>query len=404
MTEQHIGMQKMQEKYPKLNVPRVPVCRLSGHDGPVQSVIFTPDGKWALTGGLDHTVKLWNPFRVDPQFVTTNSTKNRTCSAKKISFEEEEGISFQNLPPALNIQTYSQGMTHDINALCCVTTSSSSSSSSSSPETLLVASNKTLVVTDLVTNQMKRRIQNYHTGRINAVAATHSGEAYVTASYDATVAIWDGRSRDTKPIQVLKDAKDSVTNVHVVQNVCEGGSHNNSSGRSSSNGNSNGNGNNISIIRTASVDGFVRTYDLRKGLLQCDDFGSPITSTAHTKDGQCLVVSCLDGTIRLMELETGELLNTYNSHHISGKYGLEVDILADDSTIITGSEDGSCVLYDLVRANSVGTLYGPARRPTCTIKAHPKQSSVVIAASYDNSTVVWSNDASPWQEQTNSQE
>ena len=185
----------------------------------------------------------------------------------------------------------------------------------------------------------------------------------------------------------MKDAKDSVTNVHVVQNGSERGSHNN-----------------VSIIRTASVDGFVRTYDLRKGLLQCDDFSSPITSTAHTKDGQCLVVSCLDGTIRLMELETGELLNTYNSNHISGKYGLEVDVLADDSTIITGSEDGACVLYDLVRGNSVGTLNGPARRPTCTIKAHPKQSSVVIAASYDNSTVVWSNDATPWQEQMNLQE
>ena len=383
MTEQHLGMQKMQGKGPKLNVPSVPVCRLSGHDGPVQSIIFTPDGKWALTGGLDRTVKLWNPFRVDPLFLSTNSTNNRTCSAKKRP-EQEEEMSFQNLPPALNIQTYSQGMTHDINALCCVT---KSLSSSSSPETLLVASNKTLVVTDLVTNQMKRRIQNYHTGRINAVAAAHSGEAYVTASYDATVAIWDGRSRDTKPIQVLKDAKDSVTNVHVVQNGSERGSHSN-----------------VSIIRTASVDGFVRTYDLRKGLLQCDDFSSPITSTAHTKDGQCLVVSCLDGTIRLMELETGELLNTYNSNHISGKYGLEVDVLADDSTIITGSEDGACVLYDLVRANSIGILNGPARRPTCTIKAHPKQSSVVIAASYDNSTVVWSNDASPWQEQMNSQE
>lgn len=60
-----------------------------------------------------------------------------------------------------------------------------------------------MVVTDLISSQVKRRLgHHHHTGWINAVAATtqYGGEAYVTASYDATVAIWDGRSRDTKPL------------------------------------------------------------------------------------------------------------------------------------------------------------------------------------------------------------
>ena len=289
------------------NLPRVPVARLTGHDGPVQAITFTSDGKWCFTGGLDRTVKLWNPFRVDPQYIAAKSSSSR-CSTTIRGLEEKKEITFQILPPALNIQTYSGGLTHDISALCVTTSSSSKSSSSSSPQTLLAASNQTLVVTDLVTNQVKRRLgQSHHTGRINAVAATtqYGGEAYVTASYDATVAIWDGRSRDTKPLQVLKDAKDSVTNVHVRQDTCEGGVHGSSS-------NSRDNNNNIAVIRTASVDGILRTYDLRKGLLKCDNFGSPITSMAHTKDGNCLAVSCLNGTIRLMELETGELLNTFN--------------------------------------------------------------------------------------------
>ena len=377
------------------NLPSVPVARLSGHDGPVQAITFTPDGKWCLTGGLDRTVKLWNPFRVDPQHAVSASASTTKPSSTLFrgnvaraegSFEEE--IAFQDLPPALNIQTYSGGMTHDVSALCVTTTSSSSSS----PQAVLAASNQALVVTDLVSNQVKRRLgQNHHTGRINAVAATPcGGEAYLTASYDTTVAIWDGRSRDNKPMQVLNDAKDSVTSVCVRQNTCHGesgGVHNN----------------NIAVIRTASVDGVLRTYDLRKGLMECDDFGSPITSMAHTSDGNCIAVSCLDGTIRLMEADTGELLNTYDSHHTAGRYGLDVDILADDATIVTGSENGACALYDIVRANPVQILEGPARRPACTVKAHPRQPSVVVVASYDNSTVVWSHDASPWQEQFSSQ-
>ena len=358
------------------NLPKVPVARLTGHDGPVQALAFTSDGNWCLTGGHDRTVKLWNPFRVDPQFVASTAAKT-SGYIRKTEPKEPKDIAFQDLPPALNIQTYSGGLTHDVSALCVLTESSVSPSAS---QTLLAASNQTLVVTDLIKNKVNRRLGNHHhTGRINAVAAITN--AYLTASYDRTVAIWDGRSRDTKPIQVFSEAKDSVTSLHITA-TC---------GKDYSN--------NIAIIRTASVDGFVRTYDLRKGVLQNDDFGSPVTSMTQTKDGRCLVVSCLDGTIRLMELETGELLNTYSSHHTAGQYGLDVDVLADDKTIISGSENGACALYDLVRADVVKTLEGPARRPTCSVIAHPEQSSVVIAASYDNSTVVWSNDDLSWQSQ-----
>lgn len=390
----------MQEPSSSTNLPRVPVARLAGHDGPVQAIVFTSDGKWCLTGGLDRTVKLWNPFRVDPQYTaaiaakSSKSLRSKTTGPPRETMKATGTAAFQDLPPALNIQTYSGGLTHDISALCVTSPPSLSPSSS---QTLLAACDKTMVVTDLISNQVKRRLgHHHHTGRINAVAATtqYGGEAYVTASYDATVAIWDGRSRDTKPLQVLKDAKDSVTSVYIQQQTSSGGAHSSSSSNSVKNYS-----NNIAIIRTASVDGIVRTYDLRKGLLQCDDFGSPVTSMAHTKDGNCLAVSCLDGTIRLMELETGELLNTYNSHHTAGQYGLDVNVLADDATIVTGSENGACALYDLVRANMVQVLDGPARRPTCTVAAHPKQSSVVVAASYDNSTVVWSHDDISWQEQ-----
>ena len=68
----------------------------------------------------------------------------------------------------------------------------------------------------------------------------------VSGSYDATVRLWDCKSQSTKPIQVLDEARDSVTSLHVVGNE----------------------------IVTGSVDGRMRIYDLRMGMILTDVVGS----------------------------------------------------------------------------------------------------------------------------------
>lgn len=238
----------------------------------------------------------------------------------------------------------------------------------------------------MVTAKSLRKLgEQHHNGRINAVAS-YQQDIYLSGSFDTTVALWDGRAwNNRKPIQVLTDAKDSVTDVLV---TVESGDNEGSSM------------NHSAYIRTASVDGCVRTYDLRRGVLQCDNVGSSITSMALSKDRQCLAVSCLDGIIRLLDANgSGELLNTYQGDHVAGNYGLQVDILANDATVVSGSEDGAVVLYDLVRATST-VLPGATRRPTCAIADHPTQTSTLLTASYDNRTVVWSHDQDRrWQDQ-----
>lgn len=297
-----------------------------------------------MTGGVDRTVRLWNPSRLDPAFPPR-------------PWAGGEDVPVNAIPRALSIQVYEDGITHPVSAIAIDEKST----------ILASASEKTVVVSDVVTKQAKRRFQG-HDGRVNALAISNNSETFLSASYDATVRIWDGRSRNHDPIQILKEAKDSVTDVHVVQN------------------------DNQALIRTASVDGRIRTYDLRKGIVRCDDLSSPITSMSQTQDGQYLAASCLDGTIRLIELDSGELVNTYDKHHKAGQYGLMCAITADGTTIVSGSEDGQCVLYDLIHATCVQSLIGHSR-PTCAVAAHPKISngSVVLTASYDGNAIVWAN-------------
>ena len=67
----------------------------------------------------------------------------------------------------------------------------------------------------------------------------------VSGSYDATVRLWDCKSQSTKPIQVLDEARDSVSSLQVVGHE----------------------------IVTGSVDGRMRIYDLRMGMIFADVVG-----------------------------------------------------------------------------------------------------------------------------------
>ena len=63
------------------------------------------------------------------------------------------------------------------------------------------------------------------------------------------------------------------------------------------------------FLTHSSVDCKVRNYDIRMGSLRSDFIGHPVTSVCFSMDGQCILVSSLDNTIRLLDKDTGELLN-----------------------------------------------------------------------------------------------
>lgn len=217
----------------------------------------------------------------------------------------------------------------------------------------------------MIAQSVKRRFYG-HAARINSVACSSSSEAIFSGSYDATVRIWDGRSWSHEPVQILNDAKDSVTCVKIVQNST------------------------TSEIITSSVDGNLRTYDLRMGQLRCDSIGEPITSFTLTHDKKCIVPNCLNGGIYLFEKDSMQCLMAYKDHHRAGRYSLECSVLAHDEFILTGSEDGEAVIYNLVDGTLVQKCQGH-KQPTCSVASHPNKSSIFVSASYDGNAIVWAN-------------
>ena len=376
------------------NLPLFPVSRLVGHDGPVCLVRFTEDGNYCLTAGSDRTIRLWNPSRLDPAVSPSPQPVPATAHHQQLteSHQQISSSSFDHpidrLPCALPIQKYE--VRHTPTALAVHPAGTQ----------LLTASNKTAVLIDTVSGTVLRQWHG-HAAVINDVAfqpetITSSTGAGVlaTASYDATVCLWDGRSNSTQPIQILKEAKDSVTSVQIVDKT----------------------------IYTASVDGCLRLYDVRNGVVQCDNYQSPITSLAIPRDCEAypfVAVSCIDGSIRfgtigneqyshstIINRENIPVLLTVNcqGQHTAGRYGLECSFNADASVLLSGSEDGRAVLYDCrslqgggsprrkssFGAVAVAELVGH-QAPTISVVMHPQNASVAISASYDGNCVVWAS-------------
>ena len=219
---------------------------------------------------------------------------------------------------------------------------------------------KLAILWDVATGQKLRKFLG-HNARVNSVALEQS--ILATAGYDNVVKLWDLRG-GYKPLQNLTDFTDSVTSVTF---------------RSPQ-------------IISSSVDGCLRYFDVRRGLLQCDSFGLPLTHVA-VKDTLALV-SCLDSSLRLLELSSGRQLQIYTGHtHTT--YGIEATFSHDDAWFVSGSEDGDVVLWESSASSPIKLRHHRGttgidydHQPVPTVAWHPKEPKL-LAGGFDGAISAW---------------
>jgi mitogen-activated protein kinase organizer 1 len=105
-----------------------------------------------------------------------------------------------------------------------------------------------------------------------------------------------------------------------------------------------------------------------------------------TSDEKCIGVSTLDNHVRLLDRTTGELLNSYTGH---SNTTLQVGhcVTNDDTHVISGSEDGSLFIWDLMETKTVEVLQGH-KKTICGVAYHPSE-ICLLSASADATVCVW---------------
>jgi mitogen-activated protein kinase organizer 1 len=271
--------------------PTTPFAKLTGHNGIVHAVAYSSGAQsYILTGSSDRTIRLYNPTKA-PLSSVAPSTSNA-------------------YPPGL-VNKYSahgyEVLSIDVNE--------------TNEHFVSTGGDKTVFLWDVQTAQTIRRYTG-HAGRVNRGVFGGEGDSIIaTGSFDGTVKIWDVKSNSYKPIMTLDDAKDSITDVAIHD----------------------------AEIIAASVDGRVRSYDLRTGMCQADVIGYPCTSLGVSKKGTELLVNSLDSTIRLMDRTTGELLKAYKDDaYTNNEFRVRSTLGLNDSVVLSGSDNGMVFVWDIL--------------------------------------------------------
>lgn len=88
-----------------------------------------------------------------------------------------------------------------------------------------------------------------------------------------------------------------------------------------------------------------------------------------------------------MDGPSGKVLNTFRGHK-QEKYRLESIFSADESIVMSGSEDSVIYAWDLVEGKVVGKLEGHSGA-VVSLSQHPKNNSKLLSASADGTIKLW---------------
>jgi len=178
---------------------------------------------------------------------------------------------------------------------------------------------------DVATGRTIRRFEG-HNHPANVCRFAASDYLIVSGGDDKAIKLWDTRAHSFQPVQHMAPFHDSVTSVAIPRGRPE--------------------------IIGSSVDGTLRVFDVRRGLVTVDELGVPLVAVdaegaSSTVGGSGVLVAGLDSTVRLVDRPTGSLLQSFQGHvHTSVK--LDCAWLPGDRYATCGSEDGRVVVWDIV--------------------------------------------------------
>ena len=341
-----------------LHPPGTPLLRtLEGHSGAVCGVALTRDGRLAVSGSGDHTLKVWD---LDSgRALCTLEGHSGPVNGVALTPDERQAVS-ASADHTLKVWDLATGR-----VLCTLEGHSNAvhvvAVTPDGKRAVSGSHDKTLKVWDLETGSLLRTLEG-HTNFVYGVAVTPDSKRVVSASRDTTLKVWDldsGRALLTLEghsnwwvygVAVTADGKHAVS---------------------------------------ASKDATLKVWNLDTGLAlrSLQDHVGYVWSVAVTADSKRAISASADRTVKVWDLETGSLLQTLEGH---SDFVYAVAVTPDGTRAVSASLDHTLRVWDLRIDHDPRLPEGhPASVFGVAVTADGKRA---VSACWDKTLKVWDLD------------
>lgn len=370
-----------------------------GHTNPVNSIAFSPDGRWALSGSSENTVRLWDvdagrcrrvleghsasvwavAWSPDGQLALSGSSDgairvwdvNSGRCIRVVEGHSSYVLSVAWSPDGRLALSGSHDHTirlWDVDSGRCLRVleghASPVLSVAWSPFGWLALSgsnDRTVRFWDLE-NGERLHVLHGHAGKISSVAWSPDGRNAISGSSDNTARLWDVGSG--RCLRILEGHTASILSVAWRPN----GAH----------------------VLSSSSDTTIRLWDVFKGrsLRILEGHTDIVSSVAWSPDGRRALSASRDITLRLWEVNRGRCLNVLQGHTAriwGGAWS------PDGRSALSGSDDSTVRLWEMDSGRCLRVLKGHTAR-TWSVAWSP-DGRRALSGSADNTLRLWDLDS-----------
>ena len=243
-----------------------------GHTFWINSVCLSGDGQQALSGSLDSTLKLWDveSGRCLRTFVGHTASVNSVSLSKNAQYALSasgsafEGLKLWNVESGRCLRAF-EGHTSWVNSVCL----------SGDGQYALSGGDRTMKLWDVASGRCLRTFEG-HTGTVNSVCLSVDGHLAASGSEDRTLRLWDVANGHC--LRTFEGHTDSVFSVSMSADS--------------------------RIVLSGSKDGTLRLWDVASGrcLRTFEGYANPVKAVCLSSDGRYALSGSYDKTLRLWQI------------------------------------------------------------------------------------------------------